>query len=129
MYIHSLTPWSRVLEKLLVTQLVKKFATFMDPRGSLSCSQETTTCPYSEPMNPVHIFPPFFPKIHSNIILPPMPGSTKWSLPIRLSISVTFNHIFKNTNMVIIWTWHHSIYSLEIFYGVRSMKNKEISLR
>jgi hypothetical protein len=32
----NLTPWSRVLlEKLIVTQLVKKFLTFMEPEGSL----------------------------------------------------------------------------------------------
>jgi len=28
-------------------------------------------------MHPVHTFPPYFPKIHSDIILPPMPTSFK----------------------------------------------------
>jgi len=36
-------------------------------------------------MNPVHIFPPYFPKIHSNIILPFTTRSSEWSLPFRFS--------------------------------------------
>jgi hypothetical protein len=43
-----LTPWSWVLfEKLTVTQLVNKFPAFMEPEGSLVCSQQLATgsCP------------------------------------------------------------------------------------
>jgi len=36
-------------------------------------------------MNPVRAFPPHFPKILSNIILPSNPRSSKWSLPLRFS--------------------------------------------
>jgi len=32
-------------------------------------------------MNPVHTFPPYFPKIHSDVILPSIPGFSNWSLP------------------------------------------------
>jgi hypothetical protein len=42
------TPWNRVLENLIVTQLVKKFATFYGTQSSLPCSQEPTTEPYPE---------------------------------------------------------------------------------
>jgi hypothetical protein len=44
-------PWSRVLlEKLKVTQLIKQFTLpFMEPEGSLTCSQEPGTGPYPEP--------------------------------------------------------------------------------
>jgi hypothetical protein len=36
--------------KLIVTQLVKKYpALFMEPEGSLSCSQKPATGPYPEP--------------------------------------------------------------------------------
>jgi hypothetical protein len=46
--IYLLTPLSRALEKLIVTQLVKKFPVF-EPKDSLLCSQQPTTGPYSEP--------------------------------------------------------------------------------
>jgi len=36
-------------------------------------------------MNPVHIFPPYFPKIQSNIIFPPTLRSSSWSHPFRFS--------------------------------------------
>jgi len=29
-------------------------------------------------MHPVHTFPPYFPKIHSNIIFPSTPRSSEW---------------------------------------------------
>jgi len=81
------TPWNKILlEKLRVTQLVKKFPTFLEPQGSLPHSQEPTINPYSKPNEPVHTFPHNFPKIHSNIVLPSMPGSSKWSLLCRFSI-------------------------------------------
>jgi hypothetical protein len=46
-----LTPWCRTLfEKLIVTQLVKKYpAFFMEPEGSLLCSQKSATRLYPEP--------------------------------------------------------------------------------
>jgi hypothetical protein len=34
-------------------------------------------------MDPVHTLPPYFLKIHYNIILPSPPRSSKWSLPFR----------------------------------------------
>jgi hypothetical protein len=46
---NSLTTWSRVLlEKLIITQLVKKFP-FTEPKGSLLYSQEPTTGPFPQP--------------------------------------------------------------------------------
>jgi len=36
-------------------------------------------------MYPAHMFPPYFSKIHSNIILPSMPRSSEWFLAFRLS--------------------------------------------
>jgi len=39
------------------------------------CSLQPVTGPYPEPDYPVHTFPPYFPKLHSNIILPFTPSS------------------------------------------------------
>jgi hypothetical protein len=44
----QLTPCSRVLEKLVVTQLVEKLLAFMEPEGSLPCSQEPVPGSYPE---------------------------------------------------------------------------------
>jgi len=37
-----------LLEKLTVTQLVKKFSTLMELKGSLPCSQDPAIGPYPE---------------------------------------------------------------------------------
>jgi len=48
--ITNLAPWGKVvLEKLTVTQLVKKFPDFMKPKVPVLCSQDSTTGPYPEP--------------------------------------------------------------------------------
>jgi len=52
----------------------------MEPEGSLPSSQGPATGPYPDP----HL-PPYFFKIHSNIIPPSTPRSCGWSLPFRLS--------------------------------------------
>jgi hypothetical protein len=38
-----------LLEKLIVSKLVRKFPHFMEPGGSLPHSQQPATCPYHEP--------------------------------------------------------------------------------
>jgi hypothetical protein len=47
-------------------------------------------------MNPVHNYPPYFPKIHSNTILLPTPMSYEWSLPFKFcgqSFSMHFSSL------------------------------------
>jgi len=53
----------------------QEISLFMEPESSLACSQEPPLFPALRHMNPVHIFPPYFFKIYSNIIFP----STPWS--------------------------------------------------
>ena len=53
----------------------------MEPKRSLPQSQVPATCPYPEPDRWSPCLPSHFLKIHSNIILPSMPGSCKWLFP------------------------------------------------
>jgi len=67
------TPWSRVLlEKLRVPQLAKKFPAFHGTRRFITAF--TRTCHLSRlcatSVQPKHTAPPYFLKIHFNIILP-----------------------------------------------------------
>jgi hypothetical protein len=48
----------------------------MEPEGSLPCLQEPANFPYPEPMNPIHIPKPYFPKIHLDVVLPSTPRSS-----------------------------------------------------
>jgi hypothetical protein len=41
--------------------------------------------PILSQMNPLHAFPPYFLKIHSNITLPSTPRSSEWCLPFKFS--------------------------------------------
>ena len=60
--------WGRILlKKLRVLLLVKKF--FMQPEVSLPCPNSPHLIPILSQMNEVHIFLPYFLKIHFNIIL------------------------------------------------------------
>jgi hypothetical protein len=56
----------------------------MEPEGSLPpCSQYSATVPNPEPEDPIHAFPPYWPEIHSNIILSRTRRSSAWSLPFK----------------------------------------------
>jgi hypothetical protein len=52
MMMMMITPWSRVLEKLIVTQLVKKFPHFMEPDVSSPCLKQPATGPYHQADEP-----------------------------------------------------------------------------
>ena len=56
----------------------------METEGSLPHSQVPATCPYPQPLRSIP-YPPTsnFLKINLNIILPSMPGSSKWFLYLR----------------------------------------------
>jgi hypothetical protein len=60
----SPTPRSTVLQKLTVKSLIySRNPAFIEPKGSLPCTQQPTIGPYPEPDKPT----PNLPKIHSNI--------------------------------------------------------------
>jgi hypothetical protein len=56
----------------------------MEPEGPLPRSKEPANGPYQQ-TDLVHTFPVYYPNIHSNIILPPTPRYSEWSLPLEFS--------------------------------------------
>jgi hypothetical protein len=46
----------------------------MEPDVSLSCLKQPATDPYPQADEAIHMFQHYFPKVHSNIILPTMLG-------------------------------------------------------
>jgi hypothetical protein len=62
---------------------------FMEPEGSIPCSQEPSNGPYSEPYqsSPHH---PILSKIHFDIIHPPTSWSFQWTLSYKNSCSPPF---------------------------------------
>jgi len=66
-----------LFEKLIVTQLIKKYpAFFMEPEGSSPCSLD----PILNQLNPVRFFYPYLSKDQLNVILSAMPNFSQWSL-------------------------------------------------
>jgi hypothetical protein len=80
-----LTPWCRILfEKLIVTQLVKKYPAFLwNPKVHHRGHKSQPLDPILSQPNPVRPIDPCLPKVHFNVILPPTPRSSHWSLAIR----------------------------------------------
>jgi len=69
------------LETLIVAQLVKQqLAFFMEPQGSLPCSQNPAIDPTLSQPNPIRPMVPCLPKVYLNVILPPTPRSSQWFL-------------------------------------------------
>jgi hypothetical protein len=52
----------------------------MEPEGSLPCSQKPATGPYPELAESSCPIYPYLPKAQLNVILPPTPRSSRWSL-------------------------------------------------
>jgi hypothetical protein len=79
---YSLSPWCKILfEKLIVTQLVKKNTAFLWNRKVHNSAHKSPPLdPIVSQLNPVHLIDPYLPKVQLNVILPPSPTSSQWSL-------------------------------------------------
>jgi hypothetical protein len=77
-----LIPWCRILfEKLIVTQLVKKYPAFLwNPKVHYRVHTSPPLDPIMNQLNPVRPIDPYLSKVHLNVILPPKPRSSQWSL-------------------------------------------------
>jgi hypothetical protein len=76
----------------------------MEPESSISCLQELSNGLYPEPdqSSPYH---PILSKIHFNIIFPPTPKSSQWSLSSRLSHQNSIMYFFPmHSACPAIWT-------------------------
>jgi hypothetical protein len=73
-----------LFEKLIVTQLVKKYTAFLwDPKVYYRVHKSPPLDPTLSQPNPVRPIDPYLPKVRLNIILPPTPRSFQWSLTFR----------------------------------------------
>jgi len=113
------TAWSSIfLEKWTVPHLIN----FTEPKGLLLCSQKSTASFYLQPINPVQTPPLYFSKVNIDIILSPMPGSSKWTLSFRFPywnpVCIPYTHHmpqpthsrFNYRNNI----WRHLLHSLHI---------------
>jgi hypothetical protein len=85
---YLLISWCRIVfEKLIVTQLVKKYpASLRNPKVHYRVHKMPLLDPILSQLNPVRPIDFYLPKVHLNVILPPTPRSSQWSLAFGLSL-------------------------------------------
>jgi hypothetical protein len=79
---HLITPWCKILfEKLIFTQFLKKYPAFLqNPMVHRRVHKSPPPDPILSQPNPFRPLDTYLPKSHLNVILPPTPRSSQWSL-------------------------------------------------
>jgi len=99
----QLTTWRRVLlEKLSHTSSQEILHLLWNLKFQYHVHKSLPLVQILSQMHPVHTFPYYFTKIHSNINLPSLPSSHKWSLPFRFSnqSTVYISHLSCNLHVM-----------------------------
>jgi hypothetical protein len=79
-FLHSLTHGAKpFLRSCQLCSYSRSSQRFMEPEGSLPCSQEPSTGPHSEP-DQSNSYHPILSKIHFIIVHPPTSWPSQWSL-------------------------------------------------
>jgi hypothetical protein len=93
------TPQSRVLhDKLAVPWLVSKFPALYENRQFIKhVHNSLLLVPILSLINPAHILSSYLLEVHSNIVLLPMPRSSKWSLSFRFPHQIPVVFLFSST--------------------------------
>jgi hypothetical protein len=91
---YLLTPRCRILfEKLIVTQLFKKYPSFLwNPKVHYRVHTSPSLEPLLSQPNPVRPIDPYLPKVHLNVILSSTPWSFQWSLAFELTNQSPINN-------------------------------------
>ena len=92
-------------------------------RRFITVFTSAATCPYPQPDQPRPCPPSHFLKIHLNIILPSIPGSSKWSLSLRFPHQIPVCTSFL-PHMCHMPRPSHSfwVHHLNIWWGVQNIK-------
>jgi len=120
------TPTSRLLpQNLTVPLLVQKFPGFYWTRMFVTAFiKKPDTCAYFEPDQPSSRSPSNFMKILFNIILPSMPGSSKWPLSLRFPHKIPVGSSPLPHKCLMAFPFHSSWFDpkVNICWGVQIIK-------
>jgi hypothetical protein len=108
-FYHSLTHGAEpFLRSCQLCSYSRNSEQFMEPESSLPCSQEPSTIPILNQINPIHTIPSYLFKIHFNIVHPPTSCLSKESVQVRGCFRINVTRIL--SHFPICHIFHHSLH-------------------